>query len=113
MFPSRKKNKKLDEIVKKKYVLMSEIFEFGPLLVGKSRERYKEGKYPENMETFNITNTSPLDADISFCFLNDSRGDTFLLEPPTALLKPGESTHLTVWAYPKVGDLWDTIPLKM
>ena len=65
--------------------------------------RYKDGKYPENMEIFNIHNTSPLEADISFCFLNDSKGDTFLLEPPTACLKPGEATHLTVWAYPKVG----------
>ncbi|XP_070194710.1 hydrocephalus-inducing protein homolog isoform X4 [Littorina saxatilis] len=101
VFPSRKKNRKLDEIVHKKYVLMTETFEFGPLLVGKSRERYKEAKYPENMDTFSIHNTSPLEADISFCFLSDSKGDTFLLDPPTACLKPGESTQLTVWAYPK------------
>ena len=39
VFPSRKKNRKLDEIVHKKYILMNEMFEFGPLLVGKSRER--------------------------------------------------------------------------
>lgn len=101
VFPSRKKNKKLDEIVHKKYILMMEMFEFGPLLVGKSRERYKEGKYPENMEVFHIMNTSPLEADISFCFLTDSKGETFLLEPPNAILKPNESTIITVWAYPK------------
>lgn len=63
--------------------------------------RYREGKYPENMETFSILNTSPLEADISFCFLNDSKGETYLLEPPTMLLKPGESDKLTIWAYPK------------
>ncbi|KAK7505680.1 hypothetical protein BaRGS_00002951 [Batillaria attramentaria] len=80
VFPSRKKVRKLDEIVHKKY---------------------KEGKYPENMETFTILNTSPLDADISFCFLTDSKGETFLLEPPSAVLKPNESTQITVWAYPK------------
>ena len=34
-------------------------------------------------------NTSQLEADINFCFLNDSKGDTFLLDPPTMLLKPG------------------------
>jgi hydrocephalus-inducing protein len=54
------------------------------------------------METFTISNTSPLEADISFCFLNDSKGETFLLEPPSTILKPGETIPLTVWAYPKV-----------
>ncbi|XP_046359897.2 hydrocephalus-inducing protein homolog isoform X3 [Haliotis rufescens] len=101
VFQHRKKNKKNDEIVIKKYVLMTEIFEFGPLLVGKSRDRYKEGKYPENMEQLTVLNTSPLEADISFCFLNDSKAETYLLEPPNMVLKSGESQHLTVWAYPK------------
>ncbi|XP_035827636.1 hydrocephalus-inducing protein [Aplysia californica] len=101
VFPSRKKNRRGDEIVHKKYILMTETFEFGPLLVGKSREKYREGKYPENMETFTVLNTSPLEADISFCFLHDSKAETYLLEPPTMLLKPGESDKLTVWAYPK------------
>ena len=40
VFPHRKKNKKADEIVHKKYILLSEMFDFGPLLVGKSRDRY-------------------------------------------------------------------------
>ena len=53
------------------------------------------------METFTILNTSPLEADLSFCFLHDSKAETYLLEPPTMLLKPGESEKLTVWAYPK------------
>ena len=39
VFPNRKKSKKFDEIVEKKYILTSETFEFGPLLVGKSRDR--------------------------------------------------------------------------
>ena len=52
--------------------------------------RYKEGKYPENMEKLTILNTSPLDADISFCFQVDSKAETFLLEPPTMQLKPGQ-----------------------
>ncbi|GFS07093.1 hydrocephalus-inducing protein-like [Elysia marginata] len=101
VFPSRKKNRRSDEIVHKKYILMQETFHFGPLLVGKSREKYREGKFPENMETFTILNTSPLEADISFCFLNDSKGETYLLEPPSMLLKPGQSEKLSVWAYPK------------
>ncbi|ESO91099.1 hypothetical protein LOTGIDRAFT_122343, partial [Lottia gigantea] len=107
VFPQRKKSKKSDEIVNKKYILMTEVFEFGPLLVGKSRDRYKEGKYPENMSTMTVLNTSPLEADVSFCYLNDSKGDTFLLEPPSMVLKPGESAPLTIWAYPKVPGRYD------
>ena len=40
VFPHRKKNKQQDEIVYKKFILATEVFEFGPLLVGKSRDRY-------------------------------------------------------------------------
>ena len=39
MFPARKKSRKVDEIVHKKFVLATETFEFGPLLVGKSRDK--------------------------------------------------------------------------
>ena len=39
VFPHRKKTKKNDEIAHKKYILISEVFEFGPLLVGKSRDK--------------------------------------------------------------------------
>ena len=41
------------------------------------------------MEKLIILNTSPLEADISFCFLNDGKAETYLLDPPTMLLKPG------------------------
>lgn len=63
----------------------------GPLLAGKPRDRYREGKYPENMEKLTIKNTSPLEAELSFCFQQDSNATTFLLEPPNLTLKPGES----------------------
>ncbi|XP_052229341.1 hydrocephalus-inducing protein homolog isoform X3 [Dreissena polymorpha] len=102
VFPHRKKSKKAEEIVHKKYILTSEIFEFGPLLVGRNRDRYKEGRFPEHMETLCIKNTSPLEADISFCFLHDSKGETFLLDPPTMMLKPGDQADLNIWAYPMV-----------
>ncbi|KAH9493176.1 hypothetical protein Btru_021958, partial [Bulinus truncatus] len=117
VFLGRKKSYHSDEIVHKKYILKTEIFEFGPLLVGKSRDKYREGKYPENMETITILNTSPLDADVSFCFQHDSKGDTYLLEPPNMFLKPGESSKLTIWAYPKIANLDEEItkiiPLDM
>ncbi|XP_035679087.1 LOW QUALITY PROTEIN: hydrocephalus-inducing protein homolog [Branchiostoma floridae] len=101
VFPHRKKSKKSDEIIHKKYVLGTEIMEFGPLLCGKTRDRYKEGRYPENMEKLTIMNTSPLEADITFCFQQDAQATTYLLDPPSMLLKPTESQELTIWAYPK------------
>ena len=60
-------------------------------LTGKTRDRYKEGKYPENMEKIVVCNTSPLEADVSFCFQQDSTAATFILDPPSMKLKPGES----------------------
>ena len=44
----------------------------------------------EHGEAGRSSNTSPLDADISFCFQVDSKAETFLLEPPTMQLKPGQ-----------------------
>lgn len=91
VFPHRRKYRKPEEIVHKKYVLSNETFEFGPLLCGKTRDRYKEGKYPENMEKIVVCNTSPLETDVSFCFQQDSTAATFILDPPSMKLKPGES----------------------
>jgi len=91
VFPNRKKFKRPEEIVRKKFILSSETYEFGPLLAGKNRERYRENRYPENMEQICINNTSPMLADISFAYLNDSNATTFLLEPPTMSLQAGES----------------------
>lgn len=110
VFPHRKKNKRSDEIVHKKYILANETLEMGPLLVGKSREKYKEEPYPENVEKLTILNSSPLPADVSFCFLADSRAENFLLDPPSMSLKPGESQVLRLWAYPKhPGHVTDTL----
>ena len=91
VFKHRRKFRKREEIVHKKFILNSETYEFGPLLCGKTREKYKEGKYPENMETMTISNTSPLPAEVSFCFQHDNNGTTFLLDPPSMSLKCGES----------------------
>ena len=91
MFPHRKKSRKPEDIIQKKYILSNKTFEFGPLLAGKNRDRYREGRYPENREDLCISNTSQMDADISFCYQNDTNGSTFLIEPSSMLLKPSES----------------------
>lgn len=91
VFPHRKKSRKPEDIIQKKYILSNKTFEFGPLLAGKNRDRYREGRYPENREDLCISNTSQMDADISFCYQNDTNGSTFLIEPSSMLLKPSES----------------------
>ena len=69
IFPRLRKNSiKSDEIVLKQYVVPESTFYFGPLLVGKTRERYQEGRYPENMEKLTLFNEGPLTAEARFQF---------------------------------------------
>ncbi|KAG2469946.1 HYDIN protein, partial [Polypterus senegalus] len=107
VFPSRRKVALPNEIIQKKYILASEVFEFGPLLCGKSRDRYKEGRYPENMEKFTVHNNSSLTADVLFCLHQDTKATTFLLDPPSMSLKPDEKQVLTVWAFPTSPGLFE------
>ena len=67
---------------------------FGPLHTSKKRERYKEGQYPENMDRLKISNTGRITADVSFFFRDDTNGTTYLLDPSTMTLNPGESQVL-------------------
>ena len=82
---------KIEEIVHKRYILDKDEYHFGPLHCGKPRERYREGRYPENMETLIISNPGNMDSQVEFCFKTDSNASTFLLEPPNMTLQPGES----------------------
>ncbi len=91
MFPHRKKTLRKDEIVQRRYVVSEKAFLFGPLHCGKTRERYREGRYPENTEVLTISNTSMMETEVSFCFQYDHNATTFLLEPTNVVLQPGES----------------------
>jgi hypothetical protein len=53
--------------------------------------RYKECRYPENMESLTISNTSIMNAEISFFFHKDHNGTTYLLDPSSMTLDIGES----------------------
>ncbi|XP_068116429.1 hydrocephalus-inducing protein homolog [Hyperolius riggenbachi] len=107
VFPSRKKEARSDEIIQKKFILISSTFDFGPLLCGKSREKYKAGQYPENMEKLTIFNESPMESEITFCFQHDVKATTFILDPPTMTLKPNEKQELSIWAYPTSPGLFE------
>ena len=101
VFPACKPSKKLGEIIKKKFLLTQDLYDFGPLSYFRSRERRFQTKHPENMEDLTILNDSPLLANITFKFKEDNTANTFLLEPPNLSLKPGDKGKLSIWAYPK------------
>eukprot|EP00063_Salmo_salar_P029727 XP_014004562.1 PREDICTED: hydrocephalus-inducing protein homolog isoform X1 [Salmo salar] len=110
VFSHSKRVLQSDEVLQKTYIIRSGLYEFGPLLCGKTRDRYKERKYPENMERLVIHNNSPLDAEIHFCFQHDTKATTYLLDPPNMTLKPTERQELTVWAYPtSPGQIEDSV----
>ncbi|XP_051512768.1 hydrocephalus-inducing protein homolog [Myxocyprinus asiaticus] len=100
MFAHCKMTMQPESGLQKTYIIQSKLYEFGPLLCGKTRERYKKGKYPENMERFVIHNNSLMEAEIHFCFQHDTNATTFFLDPPNITLEPNEQKVLMVWAYP-------------
>ncbi|XP_061578790.1 hydrocephalus-inducing protein homolog [Cololabis saira] len=96
--------------LQKCFVIDPGYFEFGQLLCSKTRDRYKEIKYPENTERLVIHNNSGLEAEVQFGFQYDTQATTYLLDPPTMVLTPGQKQELTVWAYPtKAGQMKDSI----
>ncbi|KAJ7406687.1 hypothetical protein WISP_132183 [Willisornis vidua] len=100
VFPHCRKSKEEDDIIFKEYVMSTKQFHFGPLLCGKSREWYKAQNCPGNCEKITILNNSPMEAEVHFSFENDGKAETFLLDPPSMMLKPNEKQKLTLWAYP-------------
>ena len=103
VFASRRRAIRKDEIVSKRFLLSENVYLFGPLHCGKTRERYKEGRYPENMETLTISNVSMMETYVSFYFQKDHNATTFLLDPPNMTLEPGESkVALSAWTHSAV-----------
>ncbi|KAK2500772.1 hypothetical protein MC885_001011 [Smutsia gigantea] len=114
VFPQRKRDMKENEVIFKKYIISMERFHFGPLLCGKSRDKYKSSLFPGNMETLTILNNSPMVVEVFFCFQNDIKASTYFLEPINMLLKPNEKQLLKVWAYPTaVGVFEDSIVCRI
>ncbi|KAA3681667.1 uncharacterized protein DEA37_0010958, partial [Paragonimus westermani] len=85
----------------------TETFEFGPLLVEKTKEKVIEGYYPENRTTLKLVNTSPMEAQINLGLLADANEECFSYEPKNMLLIPGESKEVTLWAFPRTGKRYE------
>jgi hydrocephalus-inducing protein len=113
VFTNRKKSREPNEIIHKKYLISEDVFDFGPLLVGNNKERCKEGKFPEYQETLTIQNVSPLDADVYFCFIDESNDKSsdpcFFLEPSELSLKPNETKQLKIFATPRESKIYSDI----
>ncbi len=67
-----------------------EHYQFGPLHCGKPRDKYREGRYLENMESISISNPTMMMSEVTVCLRYDTSASTFLYEPPTLILEPGE-----------------------
>ncbi|CAL8374755.1 unnamed protein product, partial [Arctogadus glacialis] len=110
IFALTKQTPREKEGLQKTYVLKPGFFEFGPLLCGKTRDLYKERKYPENTERLVIQNTNDLAAEVHFCFQHDTKATTFILDPPVMMLQPNQAQELSIWAYPiSVGRFEDSV----
>ncbi|OAF70268.1 hypothetical protein A3Q56_01881 [Intoshia linei] len=99
------------DIIVKSFILDKSVYAFGPLLVGKSRERMMEYRYSENYEKLTISNPSKIKKiTVKFCFKTDNKFETFTLNPPSMDLQPNENSMLSIWCYPKApGKYKDTL----
>eukprot|EP00854_Cymbomonas_tetramitiformis_P000766 gene766-1240_t len=103
--------------VQRQYIISRGVFEFGPLLVGKSRENILDDQHPENKDMFRITNNGLFDCHVEFSFkgLGGTAGENgtstvFHLDPMEMDLAVEETQDLTIYAMPNnVGMVEDTL----
>jgi hypothetical protein len=100
VFPKWRKSKEDQVIIHGEYVANTGVYEFGPLLYSKPREKYME-KFPENRLILKITNPTQQIVKLQFTLHHDVRGDCFFLEPSSMELKYNQSLDLNLWAYPR------------
>ncbi|KAH6588049.1 hypothetical protein BASA50_010912 [Batrachochytrium salamandrivorans] len=103
MFNKWRPHKDEQTMVHGEYIVSTGVYEYGPLLYSKARERYQD-RFPENKATFCITNTSAADIKIFFSLRNDTKGDVFFFEPLTMDVSPLQTQTVSVWAYPKINN---------
>ncbi|XP_038153742.1 hydrocephalus-inducing protein homolog [Cyprinodon tularosa] len=110
LFTHSKKAAQEKEDLQKTYVIKPGYFEFGPLLYSKTREKYKKIQFSENSQRLVIHNNCALEAEVQFSFQHDTQATTYLFDPPTMKLKPGQQEVMTVWAFPTTpGQIKDSL----
>eukprot|EP01028_Stygiella_incarcerata_P012050 TRINITY_DN7246_c0_g1_i2.p1 TRINITY_DN7246_c0_g1~~TRINITY_DN7246_c0_g1_i2.p1 ORF type:complete len:3099 (+),score=817.41 TRINITY_DN7246_c0_g1_i2:4292-13588(+) len=86
--------------VQKQYVLSDKVFDFGPLLIGKSGEDAPEEMASAFVSNFRITNTGVFPCNVILAFSNSSEDTPFVVEPESIHLEKDETKEITVSAYP-------------
>ncbi len=124
VFMKRVRAKPEHRIVMKKFIIQDDVYEFGPLRLGRTRE--DENAEAVNSEVFRISNNGILPIEnVSFCFASQGQEDAaansrkkgeappqpvFSVEPTEASIDIGETQDIVVWAFPSaVGDIQDTL----
>ncbi|KAJ3305286.1 hypothetical protein HDV03_001884, partial [Kappamyces sp. JEL0829] len=100
MFEKTRKTKEEKEIVRGEFLLASGTYEFGPLLHNKPRDKYLE-RFPENKVNITFSNPGATEIKVFFGLKADIKQETFFFDPPSLSLLPGQSSPVSVWAYPK------------
>lgn len=94
----------------KTFVVNENVFDFGPLLIGKDSEKREEEEVKKvNGTFFQITNNGKYDLEASFVLKstlpNEEGGPAdkspFIIEPAEAKLKVDETLNLQVFAFPE------------
>lgn len=115
IFMSRIKSKPPHGIVRKKFILSSGQYEFGPLIIGKSPSIMQAGPKDAafekarkiNSETFRISNNGRYVAQVQF-FIPKQQEVVFFVEPPTLEMAEGDTKEVKVWAFPQVEKLFES-----
>ena len=102
---------KVASAVSRQFVISRQMFEFGPLLAGKDKGGYEEGKHPENLALFRITNCGLFEANVDISLRSSSgenaEGSPFIVEPASMSLKVDETQDLSVYAFPTENGLFE------
>lgn len=104
-----------DSYLAKTFVVSENVFDFGPLLIGKDPEKREEEEVKKvNGTFFQITNNGKYDLEASFVLKstlpNEEGGPAdkspFIIEPAEAKLKVDETLNLQVFAFPEAAQLY-------
>ncbi|OQR81932.1 hydrocephalus-inducing protein, partial [Thraustotheca clavata] len=130
VFMNRAKHKVDGALVHKKFVLSKGVYEFGPLLLGKSADIRLENPTSEavkharktNCEVFRISNSGRFSAHLHFMFEKQAppplepgnevpvEKATFYVEPAEIAVPEGDTIEILVWAFPSIkGTIEDTL----
>ncbi len=101
LFPKVVTKKTLNDNMQQVYVPETNMFEFGPVLCGMSRDDYKGERFKRNVAKFTLQNPTGLDIHVTASLENDTAFTTFALDTPSFVVPANSSKQLRIWAYPK------------